>query len=416
LKRFGSRYDATVTDVENEYGHSTELMNFAKEKLLNGHTKIEDINGLGALACLSVRFALKFDLTDRYGREMAQTQIERHMRLCVTATAGFEKLITIAGWEPFLAEAARELMSESKFGAVRLLAENSSLSCVDRGQRGELVAALIIMHARDASVGGSRVVSVNDFMKALLPASAYEKLKTAKPQSWRSGEDKPFSEAFEGYGIWFNHVIKVQGSDMIKTEHLWKFITRGAMVMCVDNQVGIDIVLPVAREQKLSRDTVTAILIQVMNNKSFNYKHDKTLFDAMDPFRVGLLPKSDKKLKPLPLIRLVFALASEKAGVVFPPVASRKGRPNKFTAYDIWCAGLSPETFRDTGNDLESYNFLLLRLLQPHEAFDLKEVKDQWRDEDTALARGGQRRRLAPLLLSGGAHNYIHTPERVQKA
>jgi hypothetical protein len=37
--------------------------------------------------------------------------------------------MTMAGSEPYLAEAARELMS--RVGAVRLLAENSYLSCID---------------------------------------------------------------------------------------------------------------------------------------------------------------------------------------------------------------------------------------------------------------------------------------------
>jgi hypothetical protein len=227
-----------VEKEEWEACYSRDLMDFAKRKLLDGGTILNDSKGQGTLACLSVRFALEFDLTDRYGREVVQTQIERHMRLCVTATANFEKLITIAGSEPFLAEAARELMFRSNFGAARLLAENSSLSCIDRGRCGEVVAALIIMHACDAS--SARAVFVSDFMKALLPASAYEKLKTAKLQSWRSGEDKPFYEAFEGYSVWFNHVIKVQDLDMINTKHLWRFITRGAMVMCMDNQLGVN--------------------------------------------------------------------------------------------------------------------------------------------------------------------------------
>lgn len=385
-------------------------MLFAKAKLLDGRTELKDGNDLGTLACLCVRFALDFDLADEYGRKMAQTQIERHMRICITATAGLDKLITIAGSEPFLAEAACELISRSRIGAVRHLAKNSNLNCIDRGQRGEQVAALLIMGARDAAFTRtkSRAVSVDDFMKALLPVSQYEKLEFARPQFWQDGKDKPFSEAFEGYSTWFNHVIKVQHTDMINTQHLWKFITRGAMVLCVDNQRGVDIVLPVCKtEEKLSERTVTAILIQVKTDKSFA-NVDKTLFDGMNPFRVGLFDAVNAN--PLPVIRLVFALASHTAAVVFPEVPDRKNHPDKFTAYDIWCAGLSPDTFRDIDDDLECYNSLLLRSLQPHDAYDLKEVKDKYRDEDTAVDRGAQRRRVVPLWVSGEVHNYIHDP------
>ncbi|KAF8264913.1 hypothetical protein EI94DRAFT_409046 [Lactarius quietus] len=376
---FGSRYDAIV---RNKLCHSNPYhtpLRLAKKKLLDGPTKLNDEKGLGSLACLSVRFALDFDLADKSGRDVSLTLIERHMRLCVAATTGFEKLVTTAASEPFLAEAARELMlSFAPFGAVRLLAENPSLSNIIRvgGQHGELIAALIIMRARDAAAvvteyKSSRAISVNDFMRALLPIPAYETFVSAKPQYWRTGEDMPFSKAFEGYSTWFNHVIKVHQSDMINTKHLWKFITRGAMVMCVDNQLGIDIVLPIcARDNKLSRSTVSAILIQVKNDKNFKYQVDKTLFECMDPFRVGLFSEGDR---PLPVIRMVFALGSDKRGVVFPAV---EDEIDTFTAYDIWCAGLSPHTFRDTAIDLEWYRSLFLRSLRPHDEFDFKDDKD----------------------------------------
>jgi hypothetical protein len=54
------------------------------------------------------------------------------------------------------------------------------LHCVDRGQRGELVAALILMQARDKasqSMGGTRWVSVSTFMEALLPIKQHEALQ-----------------------------------------------------------------------------------------------------------------------------------------------------------------------------------------------------------------------------------------------
>jgi hypothetical protein len=381
-------------------------MNFAKAKLLDGPITLDDVEGPGALACLSVRFALEFDLTDRYGHKVAHTQVERHMRLCITATAGLEKLVTLAGSEPLLAEAALKLMSD--VGAVWHLAENSSLNCIDRGQRGELVAALLIMRARDAAavLSRSKVVSVNDFMKSLLPTHVYEELESAKPHLWQSDEDKPFSEAFEGYSMWFNHVIKVRQSSKINTKNLWKFITRGAMVMCKDNQRGIDIVLPVcAREKNLSQKTVTAILIQVKNDRSFKHTIEKTLFDGMDPFLVGLFSEDDGS-KPLPVIRMVFALASDKCGVTFPAVPNSRDHDDKFTAYDVWCAGLSPETFRDIDGDLVWYQSLLLQSLQPHDAFHLKEVKDKHPHPQTNEARGGLRRRLAPLLDETHDHLY----------
>jgi hypothetical protein len=58
------------------------------------------------------------------------------------------KLVTVAGSEPLLAEAGRELLDSSKENPVRHLADNSYLNCVDRGLRGKLVATLLIVRGR----------------------------------------------------------------------------------------------------------------------------------------------------------------------------------------------------------------------------------------------------------------------------
>ena len=90
------------------------------------------------LACLCVRFGLKFNV-DAVSRAVACTQVERHMRLCLSATAEFESLITTVGSEPLPAEAASKLFFTTLGNPVRRLANNPDLNCVDRGRRGELV-------------------------------------------------------------------------------------------------------------------------------------------------------------------------------------------------------------------------------------------------------------------------------------
>ena len=124
---------------------------------------------------------------------------------------------------------------------------------------------------------------------------------------------------------------------MVTADHLWKYITRGAMVLCSNHQPGVDIVIPICHtQQPLSRDSVTAILIQVKNAEKFQLSIDKTLFDAMDPIGLGLFPKDPNtgrlKVVPKPVIRIVFALASSEAGVEFPPDQSANSHyGNMFT-------------------------------------------------------------------------------------
>jgi hypothetical protein len=406
--RFGAYYMA--------WGDEGELLRFAKQKLLNGPSTLIAENHSGSLACLCVRFALDFNI-DSISREVACTQVERHMRLCLAATTGFERLITVAGSEPLLAEAASQLMGGDLARPVRHLANHSDLNCIDRGRRGELVAALIIMQARDEASAKERTrwVSVEAFMKALLPMAAFEYLMDSLPTSRRAGEDRKFKDTFKDYALWFNHAIKVQDHEIINVRYLWTFITRGAMVICDHNQYGVDIILPLClRSEGLSRNTVSAILIQVKNAQRYGTNIDNTLFYAMDPVPVGLF---DKNSPQRPVIRMVFALASDEGGISFPLVPTRKSSRRQlegdgYTAFDIWCAGLSENTFKGIGDDLTSYNVLLDRSLHSDNAFELQETNDVFLDDKIKASRGRQRRRMAPSTMAKDDHLWIHAEEK----
>jgi hypothetical protein len=143
------------------------------------------------------------------------------MRLILQADAAFENVVTTTGSEPLLAEAASELFKQSLANPVHHLAYHPDLTSVDRGRPGEMVAALIIMQARDASLAASSIerrwVPVSDFMQALLPPSAFETLLSSLPTFWREGELKTFEETFRDYAMWFNHIITVQRGVLIKT-------------------------------------------------------------------------------------------------------------------------------------------------------------------------------------------------------
>ena len=400
--RFAAIYDAH--DFRDD-----DPIDLAKAKLLNGKSYLNPTNRPGSLACLSVRFALEFNM--EAAGNVARTQVERHMRLCLAATATTERetFVTLAGSEPLLAEAAYELMKGTQLNPVRHLASHSDLDCVDRGRRGELVAALLIMRACDAARAvreSRRWISVDGFMKELLPQTKYEILKETFPTFYRDGQKQQIVTTFKDYGIWFNHVIKVEKKKMFSANHLWKFITRGALIMCSDNQEGVDIVIPICHtNQALSRHTVTAILVQVKNEETYTLKIDEELFDIMDPIKLGLFPPN---VDPKPVIRIVFALASTDVGVNFPKERGcERHSEDGFTAFDVWCAGLSKDTFKHLDDDLASYQFLLERSLRAHDAFEL--VDDLKMDEETRRLRGSLRRRMAPLITDrDDAHHTIY--------
>ncbi|KAI9507727.1 hypothetical protein F5148DRAFT_1376382 [Russula earlei] len=440
---FGSFWDKLPPHLKEE----SVIMDYARTKLLNGPNELRDDNPTGTLACLSVRFALAFN-SDVSTRDVGYAQVERHMLLCIVATAEPETLITIAGSEPLLAEAAYQLVKGTQMNAVRHLANHSDLDSIDRGRRGELVAALLIMQTYDAAraISRRRWVSVANFMEALLPTSSYEALLRSVPTSWPEdyNEQETFEEIFKDYGLWFNHVIKIESPAMISINHLWKFVTRGAMILCATNHEGIDIVLPVFHTtQDLGPDFVTAVVIQVKNTEDYMATLEASLFDRMDSLVKSAMfptlsisdhdsesptvtlkttepakPKKKKRkvtstpkvvapelvnMNSKPVIRLVFALASPEPAVIFRERPQTTPSFDGFTTFDIWLAGISHETFKQIQDeDLKSYNALLERSQLPHDAFKWKESKN---------TREAIARRMAPLTLSGCSHHGVHLSE-----
>jgi hypothetical protein len=371
----------------------------AKQKLLHGSSRLVDGDRFGSLACLSVQFALELN-EDAISRGVAHAQVGRHMRLCLAATTGFEILKTINGSEPLLAEAASQVMYDSGANPVRHLAKHPELHCLDGRWRGELVVALLL----GTQPPTQRWVSISDFMQALLPKEKYLELQGSLPTSWRAGEDRTFVETFQDYAMWFNHIIRIEEDEMINTEYLWMFITRGAMIIDTHNQNGVDIVLPLClRTGNLSRKTVSAVIIQVKNSGLYEYNIEKTLFNGLCPFEVGLFNEGST---PRPVIRMIFTLASSESGVRFPDTCEHPcvRDHGDFTTFDIWCAGLS--SFKNIDKDLTSYQILLDRLLLPQGVLGLED--DKYLDDETRQSRRLLRERMLALPMFQDEHHWCY--------
>jgi len=91
LRSFAADYDSSKAigvPVSN-------VMDFARSKLVCGSFTGNNMTSEAILACLSVRFALEFDLLALAGGQEA-TQIEGHLRLCLRAGRSFAWLLTTA--------------------------------------------------------------------------------------------------------------------------------------------------------------------------------------------------------------------------------------------------------------------------------------------------------------------------------
>ncbi|KAI0757935.1 hypothetical protein C8Q74DRAFT_1389855, partial [Fomes fomentarius] len=197
-----------------------------------------------------------------------------------------------------------------------------------------------------------RIVTLPTFLEALVGASYIETCLNGSPAVYTSDHaDVPLKKAFEDYSIYFSHFIKARDFGVVNRKYLRLAISRGAAIICADNQAAIDIVIPCLRGSELLEENVSAILVQVKNSRTFADKIKPKVFAAMDPFDCDVFDS-----QPLPIIRMVFALASKQSVVKVRPAPTRKsGRAPSatFTAYDIWCAGVTVQTFGVIQNQVE---------------------------------------------------------------
>jgi hypothetical protein len=150
----------------------------------------------------------------------------------------------------------------------------------------------------------------------------------------------------------------------------------------------VDIIIPVTYwDTVLCRENITAIIIQVKNDKSYQVKVDRLLFDTMDPYQTKFFDENKKD--PLPMIQMVFALAStepcitvvlelgERVQLTREKAPKSKFHANRYTSFDIWCAMASRVTFQPICSNEVFAKLLLQSQVFPNVYLDKKTDKIQ---------------------------------------
>ena len=353
------------------------IVNFAGEKLLckdfpSTEKSIRTLSDVERMACISVRIPLEFSSTNLGSREMEKTLVEKHLRVCLRVDPGFETAVTIAPSEPLLAEASCLIMSHPTFDLPRCLLTQLEHQGLDKGNRGELIAMALCLLARDAAAKrlDDRVIPVSDFIQELVASS--DQILDSKPVRARTSDEakKTFKDTFCDSNIFFNHFVKFRDCGVINQKYLWHLIARGAAGLCADFQFGIDIVIPfLFWDRCLRRINVSAIFIQCKNDATFQSTPCGYLYDMMNPYHLQFF--NEDETDPVPVIRMVFALASPDGDVVVLK-CPEKTQPlrgaafkadfqaDKYTSFDVWCAKASHETFLPVKED-DIFHKLLLR-------------------------------------------------------
>ena len=227
-------------------------------------------------------------------------------------------------------------MSAPSFKAADALKSILGGFSVDSGDRGELLAMLLLIMARDKAVGppndfgcpqhGARWCSVNAFLSNLFTES-----------SWAAIGDKKSSmeKALGGSKLYFSHFIKVHQRNILNPEYIVRLMARGAAILCATGQKGIDLLIPFTRGG-LRKEDLGVILVQVKNDKHF----------TATPQLNEMMWMSIEELSSIPTLRLFFALAAKRPSITLVDIPSQP--PDSF---GFWVAGLSSKFLRPIGVD-----------------------------------------------------------------
>ncbi|KAF5341557.1 hypothetical protein D9757_014561 [Collybiopsis confluens] len=341
------------------------IVSFTAQKLIRRDTnhRPDRLTRDQELACLSARLPIEF--MSSIPTQAEKDQIGKHMRVCLLVDEGFLRFTSFNPSEPIVAEGAYNLMYDNRlsFNAPQALSNILHGFSVHQGDRGELVAMLLITLARDSAVSSSSngVCGVVEFLQKLIyqptqSSDHFSLLMGIKPSVYQGSKDQntTLESAFRKIQLHFNHFVKRQQQDHLSDEVLRGFIARCAAVMGANNQSGIDLVAPTVLGDELSKSSQGFIMWQVKNDDSYTAKIQTDLFEKMDPVRMGFLGKDERLATPI--IRIVFALAGKTPAICY--VQTQKQR--NFTSYDIWISGLSSKVFNVVSpSDEATWNTLL---------------------------------------------------------
>ena len=316
---------------------------FAVRKLLNADPYTQEFTQHQKLACLSQRLPIQFNSRTYVSRNAEMTQVEEHLRVCLKVDATLETMETVSPSEPLLSEAAYVIMAQKSFKPVEALKSILEGFAIHQGDRGEFLALLLLTLARDQAVGLPNKTGHPERRFFHLPSFLYGDLFKVASRS-RAGLTsqtvkalKTLKQDFPEATMHFNHFIKLHDFKSVNKESLLLLMTRGAGVLSADGQVSIDAAnVFLISGTKVRTDNLGLILYQIKNNADYNDKPNPKLFDSMNPYDLKILAPEDK---PIPLIRIFFALAAKTPSlhVTRHPPSSTYGA----VVYDIWSAGLS---------------------------------------------------------------------------
>jgi hypothetical protein len=273
------------------------------------------------LAALSVRLMLDFEPRRIRATEVENLMVAGHLRVANVIPAHREFVISSTPSEPIVAEAAAQVLHRQNM--VELLAENVREGLIEKGQRGELVARLLLTLARDQALEDMEIphkanqgqldklytspIPVVTFFRALFSQQYADNLLRRRADNSPGGPT--FEEAFADAYVMFTHFGKAADDWCMSHAFMFMALCRNMAISCRE---GMDLCIPIhfGRKMPLSRNTTSSILVSVKDKAdamSFNSTFvniNKMAFTQNEPSR--------------PFITLILQLGFQAKGTYFP--------------------------------------------------------------------------------------------------
>ncbi|KZP24260.1 hypothetical protein FIBSPDRAFT_1012129 [Athelia psychrophila] len=228
----------------------------------------------GRAAVIDIRLMLDYEPRRQLARDRESELVASHMRIAYSVPQSREYMRSGYPSEPILAEAAAQQMcaNPEEFSALRIVEENITGGLIDRGERGELVARLLVTLALDRAVkrsghdvSCSRGVSLIAFIEELFGDRA-EHILDSIPDNTKS--KVTFREAFKHAWVRFTHFGKMGDATGTTLAAARAAFIRCMAIICRSGQMLVDFLLPIffcpdGAKSLLTEANMSALLIQV---------------------------------------------------------------------------------------------------------------------------------------------------------
>lgn len=352
---------------------------------------------------IDIRLMLDYEPRRQLARDRESELVASHMRIAYSVPQSREYMRSGYPSEPILAEAAAQQMraNPEEFSALRIVEENITGGLIDRGERGELVARLLVTLALDKAVkrsghdaSCSRGVSLIAFIEELFGKRA-ERILDSIPDNTKS--KVTFREAFKHAWVRFTHFGKMGDATGTTLAAARAAFIRCMAIICRSGQMLVDFLLPIffrpdGAKSLLTEANMSALLIQVKRRaeKGAQAKY------AINQSAIGFFP--DGTANQQPYVTLVMELGVQPkmpqalaegiaTPAAVPPTPSKleipaQGRHHHTTdvhpRYSIFASGCSNTVYgviapdeRDRyQNILASRDFLHEHPRQTHRSLD----------------------------------------------